>query len=127
YGPATVNNLSYWLTEGLGVPRRELLGWVEDLGAAITRVQVDDDDALVLTEHVEEIARTSPSDTVHLLPGYDPWVMGPGRADARIVPPKHRAIATKSANLAIRGGRVRATWRARGDDVVIDWFDGAGR
>ncbi|NLF05002.1 MAG: winged helix DNA-binding domain-containing protein, partial [Actinomycetales bacterium] len=90
YGPVTDRNLSYWLTEGLGVPRRELHGWIEDLGEGVTKVKVDDDDALVLTEHVEEIAQTSPSDTVHLLPGYDPWVMGPGTADARIVPPEHR-------------------------------------
>jgi len=56
HGPATARHLASWLT-----------------------------DALVLTEHLEEIARASPSDIVHLLPGYDPWVMGPGTADARHV------------------------------------------
>lgn len=39
YGPATIDNLAYWFTEGLGVPRRRVLGWLADLGEEVTAVR----------------------------------------------------------------------------------------
>src|SRR5699024_5023336 len=42
YGPATIGNLSYWLSEGLSVPRRRLQGWLADLGDELCTVTIDD-------------------------------------------------------------------------------------
>ncbi len=126
YGPATSVNLSYWLTEGLSVPGRRVLGWLADLGEAVTAVSVDGADAYALTADLDRLSIAEPSGAVRLLPGFDPWVMGPGTADARLIAPERRAVATRGANLVTRGGFVTGTWRIRRHDVVVSWFGEAG-
>jgi len=126
YGPATVDNLTYWLTEGLGVRRRQVLGWLADLGADVTTVSVDGVDAYALTADLDELSTAEPLDSVRLLPGFDPWVMGPGTADPRIVAPERRALATKGANLVVRRGVVSGTWRVSGRELAMSWFAEAG-
>ncbi len=126
YGAATKDNLLYWLTEGLGAPRRRLLGWVADLADEVSEVTVDGASAYVLTTDLEELSASEPTDVVRLLPGFDPWVMGPGTADARIITPARRSLASRGANLVIRGGVVTGTWRVKGHEVTVSWFDEAG-
>lgn len=126
YGPATRQNLAYWLSEGLSVPRQRLLRWVADLGEEVTEVSVDGVEAYALTADLEEMNTAEPSDTVRLLPGFDPWVMGPGTADARIVAAGRRALATRGANLVVWRGVVSGTWRVQGREVAVSWFDEAG-
>lgn len=108
------------------MPHRRLLDWLADLDDDVTRVTVDGVDAFALTVDLDALATTKPSDAVHLLPGYDPWVMGPGTSDARILSPERRALATRGANLVIWGGIVAGTWRMRGGDVTVSWFNEAG-
>lgn len=126
YGPATLQNLAYWLTEGLSVPRQRLLGWVADLGDEVTEVSVDGVGAYALTADLEEMGVVEPADTVRLLPGFDPWVMGPGTADTRIVAAGRRALASRGANLVVWRGVVSGTWRVQGREVAVSWFDEAG-
>lgn len=126
YGPVTVDNLIYWLTEGLGVPRRRLLGWVAELGDELTEVSVDGAEAYVLTADLDELNAAEPGDTVALLPGFDPWVMGPGTADPRVLAPPRRALASRGANLVIWRGVVSGTWRVNRSEVTVSWFDEAG-
>jgi Winged helix DNA-binding domain len=126
YGPATLDNLEYWLSDGLSVPRRRLGEWLAELGDTITSVSVDGVSAYALTSDLDRLSDAEPSHAVRLLPGYDPWILGPGTADTRLLDPKRRAMATKGANLLIRGGRVSGTWRVRGNDVAVSWFDEAG-
>lgn len=126
YGPATFENLGYWLTEGLSVPRRRFGAWLADLGDAVTAVDIGGVTAYVLTEHLEAMSEAEPSRTVRLLPGFDPWLFGPGTADGRLVAPERRALATKGANLVIRGGVVSGTWRVQGDALTVTWFAEAG-
>jgi hypothetical protein len=59
---------------------------------------------------------------VRLLPGYDQWVLGPGTADAAIVPPAHRKLVSRQANRVVHGGVVSGTWTLTGDSVDITWF-----
>ena len=61
-----------------------------------------------------------------LVPGFDPWVFGPGTSDTRLIAPERRALATKGSNLVIRGGIVTGTWRIRGSDLAVSWFDESG-
>ena len=126
YGPATQDNLRYWLTEGLSVPRRRLEAWIADLGDAVTPVTVDGVDAYALTKDLDQLSAAEPCDAVRLLPGFDPWVFGPGTADTRLLAPTRRTLATKGTNLVIRGGVVSGTWRVHGDDVEVSWFDESG-
>lgn len=126
YGPATTENLAYWLTEGLGVPRRRVLDWLADLGDKVTEVRIGDVTCYAATETIEAIEGTDPSDDVVLLPGFDPWVMGPGTADARLVPPARRALLSAGRNAVVHGGVVVGTWKLRGDVVSLAWFEEAG-
>jgi hypothetical protein len=62
-----------------------------------------------------------------LLPGYDQWVLGPGTADHRIVPAAGRPAVTRGVNLALRAGRVAATWKIDRGMLAVSWFAEAGR
>lgn len=67
-----------------------------------------------------------PSDRLRLLPGFDPWIMGPGTADPSIIAPHRRALASRGANLVIRGGVVSGTWRILGPELAVSWFGELG-
>jgi len=127
YGPATSANLDYWLVEGLGVPRRRLQGWVSELvGDLVTEVTIDGRDAYALTADLDGLRSCEPSDSVRLLPGYDPWVLGPGTADPSIVAPARRALISRGSNLVIWRGVVCGTWQANAATLTVFWFDEAG-
>src|SRR5690606_13787773 len=74
----------------------------------------------------EELTATPPTTAVRLLPGYDQWVLGPGTADAHVVPPARRALVSRGANLVVAGGVVSGTWSLTDDRVVVAWFAEAG-
>ncbi|SDH69286.1 Winged helix DNA-binding domain-containing protein [Agrococcus jejuensis] len=122
YAPSTTANLEHWIREGLSVPARRLAGWVDDLGDEVVRV----DGTLCLTTDADAIASATPSTAVHLLPGYDPWVMVPGTADASLVAEHRRPLATRGANLVLHGGVVAGTWRRTDRALAVTWFDEAG-
>lgn len=121
YAPSTTANLEHWIREGLSVPAKRLAGWVDDLGDEVARV----DGALCLATDADAIASARPSDAVHLLPGYDPWAMVPGTADASLVAAHRRPLATRGANLVLHGGIVAGTWRRTDRTLAVTWFDEA--
>jgi hypothetical protein len=122
YGPATPDHLQYWLGNGLGAGRKRILAWIAAFGDRLAEVVIDGESAYVLREDLEELAATPPTTAVRLLPGYDQWVLGPGTADAHVVPPVGRALVSRQANLAIVGGVVSGTWSLGHDRVAIAWF-----
>ena len=124
YGPATPDHLQYWLGEGLGAGRKRIKAWFAGFGDRLAALDVDGETAYVLREDLEALAGTPPSAAVRLLPGYDQWVLGPGTADAHIVPPARRALVSRQANLVIVGGVVSGTWSLTHDDLSVDWFSG---
>lgn len=125
YAPVTPDNLRYWLTEGLSVPRRRVAAWLADLDG-VTVVEAAGVGAYVPTRDLEDLRSAAPTDAVHLLPGFDPWVFGPGTADPRVVAPQRRSAATGGAALVLRGGVVSGVWRVRAGEVAVTWFTGAG-
>ena len=130
YGPATVDHLRYWLGEGLGVRRRQLQTWVADLGDRLAAVDIDGETAYVLGEDLPGLtaAQVGPATTVvRLLPGYDQWVLGPGTADARVVPPARRQLVSRGEQLVILDGVVSGTWSFADDRVTVAWFGEAGQ
>ncbi|MCD4851099.1 winged helix DNA-binding domain-containing protein [Arthrobacter sp. AK01] len=122
YAPATVDNLAYWLAQGLGVPRRRLLAWIGDLGSEITTIDVDGVPSLALTEDVASIASARSPEILRLLPAFDPWFFGPGTADHRLIPTAQRALASNGYPLVISRGSAVATWRVRAQTVVVKPF-----
>lgn len=135
YGPATWANLDYWLTEGLSVPRRRLRAWVAELGDQVTAVMLDGEPRLVRSADLTQMRAAGgttdySSAVVRLLPAYDPWTLGPGTADALVVPPARRALATRGSPLVIRDGVVAGAWRRvreRGRTrIVVTWFAESG-
>ena len=122
YGPATPGHVQYWLGEGLGAGRKRIQAWIAGFGDRLVAVDIEGESAFVLREHLEDLAATSPTTAVRLLPGYDQWVLGPGTADAHVVPPGRRALVSRQANIVIVGGVVSGTWSLKGDRVAVDWF-----
>jgi len=121
YGPATASNLQYWLGECLSAGKRRITAWLENHEQLVT-VKVGGTPMFCLVDQVDEIAATPPSVAVHLLPGVDQWVMGPGTADGFIVPPAHRSDATRGAPLVVEGGRIVGTWKAVKGDITVSPF-----
>ena len=126
YGPATPDHLQYWLGNGLGAGRKRIRAWVAALGDRLVELDIDGESPLILREDLEELAATPPTHTVRLLPGYDQWVLGPGTADARVVPPARRPLVSRQANFVIMGGVVSGTWTLGHDQVSTAWFAEAG-
>lgn len=123
YGPATLDNLHYWLGEGLSAGTRRLATWFAELGDRLVAVDVEGTATYALREHVVALSATTPSDAVRLLPGHDQWVIGPGTKDSHVTPPAQRDFMTRKANPVIVGGVVRGTWARKGDDLTVTWRD----
>jgi hypothetical protein len=126
YGPATPDHVQYWLGEGLGAGRKRIRSWIAGFGDRLAAVDIDGEAAYVLREDIEELTATRATTAVRLLPGYDQWVLGPGTADAHVVPPARRTLVSRNANIVIAGGVVAGTWSVTGDRVVAAWFAEAG-
>src|SRR4029453_16470666 len=120
------DHLYYWLGNGLGAGRKRIQSWIAGFGDRLTTVHIDGESAYALREDVDDLAATPVSTAVRLLPGSDPWVFGPGTADAHIVPPARRTLVSRKANIVITGGVVSGTWSLTDDRVVIAWFAEAG-
>ena len=105
YGPATIDNLHYWL------------------GDRLVAVDVEGSVAYVAREDVGALDVTHPSEAVRFLPGHDQWVMGPGTKDAHVTPSTRRDLMTRKANPVIAGGVVCGTWAREADEVTVTWLD----
>jgi hypothetical protein len=129
YGPATRENLHYWLVAGLSAGRRRLDGWIADLtDDRVVEIQVDGSPMLHLREHLTSLDAAEPEpEAVTLLAGYDQWVLGPGTSDHRIVPAGRRQVVTRGANVVLRAGQVAATWKIDREGLAVSWFVEAGR
>ncbi|WP_211588731.1 DNA glycosylase AlkZ-like family protein [Allorhizocola rhizosphaerae] len=126
YGPATPDHVHYWLGNGLGAGRRRIQSWIAAFGDRLALVHIEGESAYILREDLEDLAATPASAAVRLLPGYDQWVLGPGTADAHVVPPARRTLVSRGANIVIVGGVVSGTWSLSGGQVVAAWFAEAG-
>ena len=126
YGPATPAHLHYWLGEGLGAGRKRIQGWLAALAGRLATVEVDGVTAQVMRDDLAELAATRPTGAVRLLPGHDQWVLGPGTADAQVVPPGRRALVSRGANLVVAGGVVAGSWSLADDRLVVSWFPERG-
>jgi len=126
YGPATPAHVQYWLGEGLGAGKKRIATWITALGDRLAEDEVDGTSAWILREDLDDLTGSRPSEALRLLPGHDQWVLGPGTADAHVVPPARRALVTRGENVAIYRGVVCGTWSVRTGVVAVTWFKEAG-
>lgn len=122
YGPATLDQLHYWLGEGLSAGRKRLTGWVAGLGDRLVALDVEGTTAYVVREDVDPLLVAQPSLAVRLVPGHDQWVMGPGTKDVHVTPTARRDLVTRKANLVLAGGVVCGTWVHSRDGLAVDWL-----
>lgn len=122
YGPTTADAVEYHLGAGLSVGRKSLRRWLDDLSNRLVTIDVEGEHLLVFADDVNSLTSTTAAPTVRLLPAADPWVMGPGTADAHVVPPAHRQAVTHGANLVLAGGVVAGTWIRKAGTLTVAWF-----
>ena len=127
YGPATHDHVHYWLGSGLGAGRKRIQAWINGLGDRLATVEIDGRATHVLRDDLEPLVATPPSTAVRLLPGHDQWVLGPGTADAHIVPPERRSLVSRQANPVISGGVVSGTWSVSEDRLEVALFAEGGQ
>jgi hypothetical protein len=125
YGPTTADGVQYYLGAGLSAGRKAVSGWIKDVASKLTAVDIDDEELLLLSDDVDDLAATDFSPSIHLLPASDPWVMGPGTANVHVVPPVHRQLVTRGANLVLADGVFAGTWARSRDTLTVAWLDQA--
>jgi hypothetical protein len=127
YGPATRERVRAWFGPGLGVKGKAITRWLEGLGDRLVTVTIQGERTVVLREDLDELEAARASASVRLLPGRDPWVMGPGTDDARVVPPARREPVSRSTNLVVARGVVAGIWSIRDGRIEVTWFAESGR
>ena len=126
YGPATATNLHYGFTEGLGVPRRRLHEWLTDPSNEVTIDGDGGQEAYVLNADLEALRAAAASPCVRLLSPFDPWILGPGTADTRLIAPGPAGPLLTGRQPLISGGAVVGMWRLRPRTVEVSCFQEAG-
>ncbi len=123
YGPATRENIHYWLGEGLSAGRKRLNDWFSGLADRVVAVDVEGTTAYVVRQDLDALEAAAPSEAVRFLPGHDQWVIGPGTKDVHVTPSSRRDLMTRKANPVIVGGIVCGTWARKGDELTVTWLD----
>ena len=118
-----VDNLHYWLGDGLSAGRKRLESWFPGLGDRLVAVDVEGTLAYVAREDVDALGDTHPSRAARFLPGHDQWVMGPGTKDTHVTPSTRRDLMTRKANPVIVDGVVCGTWARKGEEITVTWLD----
>jgi hypothetical protein len=111
HGPATPEMFDNWLLRKLS--RKPVLkSWFAAMSDELTTVDVEGVPMYVLSEHLDELLATSPTDSVRLLGPFDQYVLGAGTA--YLIPAEHRAKVSRTAGwiapVVLHQGRVAGTW-----------------
>ncbi|WP_051732565.1 DNA glycosylase AlkZ-like family protein [Kitasatospora phosalacinea] len=128
YGPAGLDRFDAWLSRN-SLRKSVLKGFAATLGDRLAEVTVDGAPAYALTEHLDELAATTPAPSVHLLGAFDQYVLGPGTKAAEVLPAAHRAEVSRTAGwiapLLLADGRITGTWEQDGPLLTVTPFDQA--
>ncbi|NUR86055.1 MAG: winged helix DNA-binding domain-containing protein [Nonomuraea sp.] len=122
HGPATPEAFDKWLFGGV-VKKSVLKGWFSELD--VTEVSVGGRPMLALSEHVDELAAAEPSEEVHLLPGFDQYILGAPRDLEPLLPAAAKAKVSRQAGwispVVVHRGRVVGVWEPR--DLSVELFE----
>jgi hypothetical protein len=131
YGPASPGTFADWLLRG-ATPKATLKRWFADLGADLATVDVEGEPLYARAEDVDDLAGTSPNQTLRLLPNFDQYVLGPGTSDGHALPAAWRDLVSRAAGwisaVVVLGGRIVGTWAANDDgEVDVTPFPDVGK
>ncbi|GAA3584902.1 winged helix DNA-binding domain-containing protein [Nonomuraea rosea] len=124
HGPATPEMFDTWLFGGRA-RKAVLKGWFRDLAPELTEVETDDGRTLLApTEHLNDLAATRPSDEVHLLPGFDQYILAAPRTLAALIPPPLKPKVSRQAGwispVVVHEGRVAGVWETKSGEITLD-------
>ncbi|WP_308250530.1 DNA glycosylase AlkZ-like family protein [Nonomuraea rhizosphaerae] len=127
HGPATPEMFDTWLFGGVA-KKAVLKGWFQELAPEVTEVEADDGRTLLaLTEHLDGLAVAEPSEAVHLLPGFDQYILGAPRNLEPLLPAAAKPKVSRQAGwispVVVHRGRVAGVWEAKDGQVTLDLFD----
>jgi hypothetical protein len=109
YGPATKDDFRRWLGQWSGVGKAVWAG----LAGELTPVSIEGRRADLLTADLRPLAEMDGDSAVHLLPGFDPYLMGHSSRD-HMFDSAHRWKVSRISGwispVVLVGGRVVATW-----------------
>ncbi|GGT10418.1 DNA glycosylase AlkZ-like family protein [Nonomuraea spiralis] len=124
HGPATPEMFDTWLFGGVA-KKAVLKGWVKALAPELVEVRADDGTTLLaLAEHADDLAAARPSADVHLLPGFDQFILGAPRSLAPLLPPSLKPKVSRQAGwispVVVHEGRVAGVWEAKNGAITLD-------
>ncbi|MEV4165549.1 DNA glycosylase AlkZ-like family protein [Nonomuraea dietziae] len=126
HGPASPEMLDSWLFGGVA-KKAVLRAWFRDLAPELTQVDVEGVKLLALTEHVDALAATTPSREVHLLPGFDQYILGAPRTLEALIPAPVKAKVSRAAGwispVVIHEGRVAGVWEGKDGQIALELFE----
>jgi hypothetical protein len=122
YGPATREDFARWWAVSPAAAGRLISG----LGDEVTPVALDGGDYWALSETVSDVAEASPTKSVRLLPGFDPYIIGSTRHAAKLMVGDYKARVHRPQGwvspVLLVGGRIDGVWRheRKGKRVVVE-------
>jgi hypothetical protein len=122
YGPATREDLARWWAISPAAGGRLIAG----LGEEVTPVDLDGGKYWALTETVSALAGASPTKSVRLLPGFDPYIIGSTRHAAKLMTGDFKARVHRPQGwvspVLLVDGRIDGVWRheRKGKRVLVD-------
>jgi hypothetical protein len=123
YGPATPQDLSYWSGMPMKETRGEVLGLLDGELAA---VDIGGKEALILTDDHDELIESRPAkDSVRLLPGFDPYMLGHADKSPLLGPEHYKRVYRNQgwiSPVVLLNGGVAAIWShtRRGKKLSIE-------
>jgi hypothetical protein len=113
YGPATVNDLSYWS----GMSMKEAREVPDLLDGELTQIKLGDKPGLILARDRDELFDSRPSkDSVLLLPGFDPYMLGHADKTPLIGSEHYKSVYRNQgwiSPVVLVNGEVAAIWTSK--------------
>lgn len=130
HGPASPEIFDKWLFGG--VSRKAVLkGWFAALRPELTEVDVEGQSLLALTSTLDDLAAARPSADVHLLPGFDQYILGAPRDLTALIPAEVKAKVSRAAGwispVVVYQGRVVGVWEPDGSLELFEEVPGAAQ
>lgn len=125
HGPATVADFLRWT----GIPAAEARAGVAAVRDELAALEVDGTEYLMDPETPDRLAaHRAEAEAVHLLPGFDEFVLGYADRSA-VLDPAHAERIVPGGNGVFRptvvaGGRIVGTWAAPRGRFTVEAFDG---
>jgi hypothetical protein len=126
HGPGTPQTFDTWLFRG-GTRKQVLRQWFADLAPELADVEVDGRPMRALAAHLDELAAQPVSSEVHLLPGFDQYVLGAPRDLEPLLPKAVRAKVSRTAGwispVVVHEGRIKGVWEVKDRELAVELFE----